>query len=198
MTLLAILALGFFLGMRHATDSDHVVAITTIVSRERSPRSALWIGALWGLGHSVTILLVGGAIVLCGWVIPPRVGLSMEMSVAVMPKGDGTVEVILGSADHSRRAAEGDWPPAPPLARAPLRSHTEGTQAVTFRVAQGSKELTAWYDAELGKRGFVRRSPTSWERGSERVMLQLQPKGTETVAMVWAEGIAHAADGGAR
>lgn len=84
MTLLAILALGFFLGMRHATDSDHVVAITTIVSRERTPRAALWIGALWGLGHSVTILLVGGAIVLCGWVIPPRIGLSMEMSVAVM------------------------------------------------------------------------------------------------------------------
>jgi len=84
MTLLAILALGFFLGMRHATDSDHVVAITTIVSRERTPRAALWIGALWGLGHSVTILLVGGAIVLCGWVIPPRLGLSMEMSVAVM------------------------------------------------------------------------------------------------------------------
>jgi len=84
MTLLAILALGFFLGMRHATDSDHVVAITTIVSRERSARSALWIGALWGLGHSVTILLVGGAIVLCGWVIPPRLGLSMELSVAIM------------------------------------------------------------------------------------------------------------------
>jgi cytochrome c biogenesis protein CcdA len=84
MTLLAILALGFFLGMRHATDSDHVVAVTTIVSRERTPRAALWIGALWGLGHSATILLVGGAIVLFGWVIPPRVGLSMEMSVAVM------------------------------------------------------------------------------------------------------------------
>lgn len=84
MTWLAILALGFFLGMRHATDSDHVVAVTTIVSRERTPRAALWIGALWGLGHSATILLVGGAIVLFGWVIPARVGLSMEMSVAVM------------------------------------------------------------------------------------------------------------------
>lgn len=84
MTLLAILALGFFLGMRHATDSDHVVAVTTIVSRERTARAALWMGALWGLGHSVTILLVGGAIVLFGWVIPPRVGLSMELSVAVM------------------------------------------------------------------------------------------------------------------
>ena len=58
MTLLAILALGFFLGMRHATDSDHVVAVTTIVSRERTARAALWIGALWGLGHSATILTV--------------------------------------------------------------------------------------------------------------------------------------------
>jgi high-affinity nickel-transport protein len=84
MTVLAILALGFFLGMRHATDSDHVVAVTAIVSRERTPRAALWIGALWGLGHSATILVVGGAIVLFGLVIPPRLGLSMEMSVAVM------------------------------------------------------------------------------------------------------------------
>ena len=84
MTLFAILTLGFFLGMRHATDSDHVLAVTTIVSRARSARAALWIGALWGLGHSATILTVGGAIVLFGWVIPPRLGLSMEMSVAVM------------------------------------------------------------------------------------------------------------------
>jgi high-affinity nickel permease len=84
MTLFAILALGFFLGMRHATDSDHVIAVTTIVSRAKSARAALWVGALWGLGHSATILTVGGAIVLFGWVIPPRLGLSMEMSVAVM------------------------------------------------------------------------------------------------------------------
>ncbi len=84
MTLFAILALGFFLGMRHATDSDHVIAVTTIVSRTRSARAALWVGALWGFGHSATILTVGGAIVLFGWVIPPRLGLSMEMSVAVM------------------------------------------------------------------------------------------------------------------
>lgn len=78
------MVLGFFLGMRHATDSDHVIAVTTIVSRERSPLAALSVGALWGLGHTATILVVGGAIVLFGWVIPPRIGLSMEMSVAVM------------------------------------------------------------------------------------------------------------------
>jgi len=79
-----MIALGLFLGMRHATDADHVVAVTTIVSRERSARAALTIGALWGLGHSVTILGVGGAIVVLGLIIPPRLGLSMEMSVAAM------------------------------------------------------------------------------------------------------------------
>jgi high-affinity nickel-transport protein len=80
----AVLALGFFLGMRHATDADHVVAVSTIVSRQRSLRAALPIGALWGLGHTLTILLVGGAIQLFGVVIPPRLGLGMEFSVALM------------------------------------------------------------------------------------------------------------------
>jgi len=59
---LSMAFLGFFLGMRHATDPDHVVAVTTIVSRERRVDRAGAIGMLWGLGHTVTILLVGGAI----------------------------------------------------------------------------------------------------------------------------------------
>ncbi len=70
--------------MRHATDADHVVAVTTIVSRERSIRSAAWIGAVWGFGHTLTIIAVGGAIILFGLVIPPRLGMSMEFSVALM------------------------------------------------------------------------------------------------------------------
>ncbi len=55
--------LGFLLGLRHATDADHVVAVTTIVARERTLRRAAWIGALWGIGHTLTVFLVGGAIV---------------------------------------------------------------------------------------------------------------------------------------
>jgi high-affinity nickel-transport protein len=80
----AVLALGFFLGMKHATDADHVVAVSTIVSRERTLRAAAPIGVLWGLGHTLTILLVGGAILLFGFVISPRLGLGMEFSVALM------------------------------------------------------------------------------------------------------------------
>ena len=81
---LSIVALGFFLGMRHATDADHVVAVTTIVSRERTMRSAALIGVLWGLGHTITIFLVGSMIILFGMVIPPRLGLTMDLSVGLM------------------------------------------------------------------------------------------------------------------
>ena len=79
-----ILGIGFFLGMRHATDPDHVVAVSTIVSRERSISRAGWIGVFWGIGHTLTILAVGAAIILFGVVIPPRVGLTLEFSVALM------------------------------------------------------------------------------------------------------------------
>lgn len=80
----AILALGFVLGMRHATDPDHVVAVSAIVAREKTLRAAAPVGALWGVGHTLTILLVGGAVLVFGVVIPPRLGLGMEFSVALM------------------------------------------------------------------------------------------------------------------
>jgi ABC-type nickel/cobalt efflux system permease component RcnA len=82
--LLSVVLLGFFLGMRHAADADHVIAVTTIVSRQRTVGRALLVGALWGVGHTVTIVLIGGAIILFGLVIPPRAGLTMEFSVALM------------------------------------------------------------------------------------------------------------------
>ena len=83
-TLLSMLLLGFFLGMRHATDADHVVAVTNIVSQQRSIRGAAWTGVFWGIGHSLTLLVVGGGIVLFGLVVSERLGLSLEFSVAIM------------------------------------------------------------------------------------------------------------------
>jgi high-affinity nickel-transport protein len=83
-TFVGIVLLGLFLGVRHSTDADHVVAVSTITSRERSVGQGALIGILWGVGHTLTIFLVGSAIILFGLVIPPRVGLSMEFSVALM------------------------------------------------------------------------------------------------------------------
>lgn len=77
-------ATSLVLGMRHATDPDHIVAVSTIVNRERSVVRASRIGAMWGLGHTLTIFVVGGAIALFQWSFTPRLGLSLEFAVAIM------------------------------------------------------------------------------------------------------------------
>lgn len=82
--LLAIVAIGFLLGMRHATDPDHVIAVSTIISREGELKRAALIGATWGIGHTLTILVVGSAIILFRIVFPPRLGLAMELAVGLM------------------------------------------------------------------------------------------------------------------
>lgn len=86
---LPALALGFALGMGHATDSDHVAAVAAIVSREHHVRRAAQIGALWGLGHTATIVLLGSVIILLRVAIPPRLGLALEFVVALMLIGLG-------------------------------------------------------------------------------------------------------------
>jgi high-affinity nickel-transport protein len=83
-TVLSLVFMGFVLGMRHATDPDHVVAVSTIVTRQPSTRAALFIGSMWGVGHTLTIIAVGGALVFFAFVIPPRLGLTLEMGVALM------------------------------------------------------------------------------------------------------------------
>ena len=118
-----ILALGFVLGMRHATDPDHVIAVTTIVTRHRSVRSAALVGVAWGVGHTLTILLVGCGIILFKWAIPPRVGLAMELAVAVMLIVLGLVN-LRGAIRWIARAL---WPPTP--ARAHAHSHGDYVHA---------------------------------------------------------------------
>jgi ABC-type nickel/cobalt efflux system permease component RcnA len=83
-TLLSIIAIGFFLGMRHATDPDHVIAVTTIVSHQRNLLKAAMTGIFWGIGHTLTIFAVGTVIILFDVVIPARIGLSMELAVGLM------------------------------------------------------------------------------------------------------------------
>jgi len=80
---LGIALLGLLMGMRHATDADHVIAITTIVSRERRLTTASRVGIVWGFGHTLTVLSVGFAIIVFKIAIPIRLGLAMELVVAI-------------------------------------------------------------------------------------------------------------------
>ncbi|MGZ6175200.1 MAG: HoxN/HupN/NixA family nickel/cobalt transporter [Candidatus Binataceae bacterium] len=94
---LGIALLGLLLGMRHATDPDHVIAVTAILSRERRLAAATLIGVVWGLGHTVTVLAVGAAIIIFKLAIPVRLGLAMEFAVAIVLilLGLGTVGGLL-------------------------------------------------------------------------------------------------------
>ena len=79
-----VLALGFVLGMKHALDADHVVAVSTIVSKNRSLLSSTIIGAFWGVGHTATLFLAGFLFLALKITIPVQVALLLEMAVGVM------------------------------------------------------------------------------------------------------------------
>ena len=137
LNLVSILVLGFVLGMRHATDADHVIAVSTIISRERRLRSAALIGGLWGVGHTLTILAVGVGIIVFTLVIPPRVGLSMEFSVGVML-------VVLGLV-NLRSVSEG-WrsPAASEVSRHISHSHA-GVGEHTHSIEKSLSTVDRWF-----------------------------------------------------
>jgi len=89
MTPLATLGLGLLLGLKHAFDSDHLIAVSTIVTRERSPWRSLWIGLCWGIGHTFTLLVVGLLVLGLKTEIPPLLGLSLECLVGLVLIGLG-------------------------------------------------------------------------------------------------------------
>jgi high-affinity nickel permease len=154
--LIAVIMLGFFLGMRHATDPDHVIAVSTIVSRQQAPRQAVLIGVLWGLGHSFTIFLVGTVIILFSVVIPPRVGLTMEFSVAVMLILLGVLNLTgilrwvtdmltpgANGASHTHPHIHGDY----------VHSHSHGHTPGTHGHAEDATPQ-GWLDRTFGQLGI--------------------------------------------
>jgi high-affinity nickel-transport protein len=82
--LLASSGLGSLLGMRHALEPDHLAAVSTLVSRERSGARAALLGVWWGVGHTLALLLVGAALVLLRAEMPAAVSDLFELGVGVM------------------------------------------------------------------------------------------------------------------
>ncbi|WP_437542747.1 high-affinity nickel-transport family protein [Sorangium sp. So ce367] len=135
-----LLLLGFSLGMRHATDADHVIAVATVVSRVRSLGTALLIGAMWGVGHTLTLMVIGGGILLFGLVVPPHVGLAMELSVALMLIGLGVYHLA-----RLYRAVRRGEPPAPDVA--PVKHAAQVAQVAHH---DGHRHDLGWADRVFG------------------------------------------------
>src|ERR1051325_8539900 len=89
LSLFAILGVGLVFGLKHATEVDHVVAISTIVSRHKNVFRSAVVGALWGAGHTVSLLIVGIIVLLLRVAIPEQVSGWLEFGVALMIIGLG-------------------------------------------------------------------------------------------------------------
>lgn len=80
----ALLGLGLVFGLKHATEVDHVVAVSTIVSEHRSVYRSALVGGLWGLGHTVSLLIVGMVVLVFRVAIPAALARWLEFGVALM------------------------------------------------------------------------------------------------------------------
>ncbi len=83
-SIISILAFGFLLGLKHAVEADHVAAVSTIASEHPSILAASFVGALWGIGHTISLLIAGGLIVLLHVEISDRISLALEFVVGLM------------------------------------------------------------------------------------------------------------------
>jgi ABC-type nickel/cobalt efflux system permease component RcnA len=84
MTITSILLFGFLLGMRHALDADHLAAVATLATRSRSVGHTVLQGVAWGTGHTLTLMLFGGAVLVLGLALPAQAAQALELAVGVM------------------------------------------------------------------------------------------------------------------
>jgi ABC-type nickel/cobalt efflux system permease component RcnA len=109
--MLEVLFLGFLIGLRHALEADHVAAVASLVSAEKSFARIVAHGVVWGIGHSATLLAVGGTVVLVGVAMPERLANWLEFAVGVMLIGLGGWVLVRLARDrihfHAHRHADG-------------------------------------------------------------------------------------------
>jgi ABC-type nickel/cobalt efflux system permease component RcnA len=123
---LGVLGLGLLYGLKHATEVDHIVAVSTIVSEHRKLSRAAIVGGLWGAGHTASLVIVGAGVLALRVAIPLRVAGWLEFGVALMIIGLGVAafrRALRNRADfHVHRHAHGN------LAHAHVHFHEHGSR----------------------------------------------------------------------
>jgi ABC-type nickel/cobalt efflux system permease component RcnA len=81
---ISVLLVGFMIGLRHALEADHVAAVASIVTQKQGTAAALRHGAVWGLGHTITLFIFGTAVLLADTLIPDHMASLLECAVGFM------------------------------------------------------------------------------------------------------------------
>lgn len=109
--MLSLFALAFFIGMSHALEADHVAAVSSMAAGQRSLKSILRTGAVWGMGHTLTLMGLVGAAMVLGWAISDDMAKWLEFTVGVMLVGLGGHIIFRIIRDrihfHSHRHTDG-------------------------------------------------------------------------------------------
>lgn len=96
------MALGFLLGLRHAFEPDHLSAVTTLALESRRSRNCVWLGAVWGVGHTLSVVALGTALLVTGTVLPARAEAGFELGVALMLVALGARSLYIALRDGGR------------------------------------------------------------------------------------------------
>ena len=163
---LSLWSLGALLGLRHALEPDHLVAVSTLIAGRAGPRSALHVGAAWGLGHTLALLAVASALALARGRMSPALAAGFELGVGVMlivlgvqslrrahGADDGVVAGAAGvagapDADAPRPPPRTSWPPARRALLVGTAHGLAGSGALTALIA-------AQFPSLVGRIGYV-------------------------------------------
>lgn len=107
--------LGLLVGLRHAFEPDHLTAVSTLVTEARDGRRGAWLGAIWGLGHTLSLVLVGVVLLAAGATLPVHVAAWFEIAVSGML-------ILLGARSIAKALRPGE---------APATAHSHGEVAHT-------------------------------------------------------------------
>ena len=145
--------LGSLLGMRHALEPDHLVAVSTLMSGERTSAKAAWLGACWGLGHTLTLLTAGAILVVLRAEMPAFAAEAFEFCVVLMLVGFGARAIYQGACRGSTGRTHSHAKP--------------GTSRTPFTSAGGRSHDHSWWARYTDWREAAR-SPRSWWPRSRR------------------------------
>lgn len=87
--MLYVLGLGFLFGMKHALEADHVAAVASMASGSKSIGETTRMGVAWGLGHTLTLFVMGGVVLAMDWIVPETIAQMLELAVGLMLIGLG-------------------------------------------------------------------------------------------------------------
>lgn len=139
----AALSFGFVLGLRHALDPDHLVAVSTIVSEHKSIARSSLVGTFWGLGHTASLLAMSVVILLLRTSIPEHTSLWLELPVALML-------VVLGINTLWRTLRERGWE-----VHTHVHSHEQGTPHSHIHLHAHDKNIHRHHLFRVGRRPFL-------------------------------------------